>query len=333
MVDEVTKIEKEVKKDFKKFFKNYWAIATVILAILLIVVLTVNYTSNISKATAGQKVLDFAKAQGVDATLTEVNDKGSVYEVILTMQGQETPVYITKDGKNFVPALYPLTPSEDTTPSDTTQPTTEVTQKSDKPIVELFVMSYCPYGTQMEKGIIPAVEALKDKIDFKIKFVYYAMHDKQEIDENTKEYCIQKEQTSKFLPYLTCFLNSSNSASCLTKAGINQAQLTTCVAAADKQFNITANYNDKSSWLSGQYPMYNVDLADNQKYSVGGSPTLIINGEEIAAARDPASLLSTICSGFNTPPAECNTQLPSTTPSAGFGYNAAASGSQTAQCG
>jgi protein-disulfide isomerase len=340
MVDEITKIEKEVKRDFKKFFKNYWAIAAVILAVLLVIVLVYNSYSSISKSAAGQKVLDFAKQQGVNATIINVTSKGSVYEVVLSMtsngQAQEVPVYITKDGKNLVPTLYPLTTDTSDTPdtSDQTQQTSQtVTQKSNKPIVELFVMAYCPYGTQMEKGIIPAVEALKDKIDFKIKFVYYAMHGQKEVNENTVQYCIQNEQNNKYLNYLTCFLNSSDSTSCLTKAGIDKTKLNSCVAAADKQFNITANFNNQSSWLSGQYPMYNVNLADNQKYQVGGSPTLVINGEEIQAARDPASLLATICSGFNTKPTECNTQLPSTTPSAGFGYDASASGSTTAQCG
>jgi hypothetical protein len=67
-------------------------------------------------------------------------------------------------------------------------------------------MSYCPFGTQAEKGILPVVNLLKDKIDFKVKFVNYAMHGKKEIDENNLQYCIQKEEPNKYNSYLTCFL-------------------------------------------------------------------------------------------------------------------------------
>jgi len=73
--------------------------------------------------------------------------------------------------------------------------------KKDVPEVELFVMSHCPYGTQMEKGILPVVELLGDKIDFKIRFVYYAMHGEKEVNEEARQYCIQKEQKDKFISY------------------------------------------------------------------------------------------------------------------------------------
>src|SRR3989338_8353212 len=70
--------------------------------------------------------------------------------------------------------------------------------KSDRPKVELFVMADCPYGLQMEKAYIPAWDLLKKKADIDVKFVSYAMHGKKEVDENTRQYCIQKEQDGKY---------------------------------------------------------------------------------------------------------------------------------------
>ncbi len=157
-----------------------------------------------------------------------------------------------------------------------------------------------------------------------------------EVEENTRQYCIQKEQTSKFIPYLTCFLQAGDSASCLTQTGVNQAQLNTCYNATDKQFDITTNLNDKSLWLSGSYPKYNVNLEDNNKYQVGGSPTLIINGQDASTGRDAASLLDAICSSFTTAPAECSTQLSSAQPDPGFGATTsgtATGAATTATCG
>lgn len=55
-------------------------------------------------------------------------------------------------------------------------------------------MSHCPYGLQMEKGIIPVVETLGDSIDFQVKFCDYAMHGQTELDEQVLQYCIMKEK-------------------------------------------------------------------------------------------------------------------------------------------
>ena len=38
------------------------------------------------------------------------------------------------------------------------------TPKKEKPEVELFVMSHCPFGTQIEKGMLPVARLLGDKI-------------------------------------------------------------------------------------------------------------------------------------------------------------------------
>jgi hypothetical protein len=176
------------------------------------------------------------------------------------------------------------------------------------------------------------VETLKDKVDFAVRFVYYSMHGKKELDENTVQYCIQKEQKAKYLPYLSCFLNSSNSSDCVAKAGVNTTLLSACINASDSAYNITANFNNQSSWLSGQYPIYAVDLADNQKYGVKGSPTLVVNGATVSAPRDSQSLLSAVCKAFNTEPSECNATLSNQAPSPGFGYTASGSAS-SASCG
>lgn len=212
-----------------------------------------------------------------------------------------------------------------------TAPAPVAATKSDKPKVELFVMSYCPYGTQIEKGILPVFQLLGKKIDASIKFVYYAMHGEKELTENTLQYCIQSKQPDKYYAYLACFLNSGDSGACVKSTGLDSAKLTACTNSADKQFKITALFNDKTTWLkdqSGQpsFPVYNVNLADNEKYNVGGSPTLIVNGEEISSERDAASLLKVVCSAFKTAPAECSQSLDSATPAPGFGAGTTAGG-------
>jgi len=182
-----------------------------------------------------------------------------------------------------------------------------------KPQVELFVMTYCPYGTQAEKGIIPALKALGDKIDAKIRFVHYFMHGDQEEAETYTQVCIREEQSDKYLDYLECFLEDGDSSRCLGEIGIDENSLNTCIDSKAKGY-------------------YAEDSALSQSYSVQGSPTLVINGVQSDAGRSSQLYLQGICEAFSKAPSECSQALSAETPSAGFGYNTASSGS-TASCG
>ncbi len=206
-----------------------------------------------------------------------------------------------------------------------------VVTKSDKPVVELFVMSYCPYGLQMEKAYLPAWELLKNKANFSIKFVSYAMHGQKEIEENTRQYCIQSEQPDKFIPYMKAFVAKDDYQSALAVAGVNVGKMNACVAGTDSKFGTMVKFQDQSTWLSGRYPVYPVNADLNDKYGVQGSPTLIINGAEAQAGRTPEAVKQAICAAFNNPPAECATTLSATSAVAGFGVGAGAD-TGTAAC-
>lgn len=329
--------EKKNMFSLDKIRENPWILSSFLLGIVLVLVLVFKgggITGDaVSSGVAAKNLVSFIEAQSGSAPeLISSERNGSFYEVTISYQGQAIPVYVSLDGNYLVPSIIPLSITK--AASDNKQDTTQAEiVKSSKPKVELFVMSLCPYGLQMEKGILPVVNLLKDKIDFELKFVYYAMHDKVEIDENTRQYCIQKEQESKLNSYLACYLEDGDSAKCLASTGIDMTKLTNCIAAADEEFSISANYNNKDSWLSGQFPRYDVNLEDNEKYSVGGSPTLVINGAQVSASRDSASLLKLICSAFTTEPSECSQKLSTSAPSPGFGYEASAKGgSTTASC-
>ena len=102
----------------------------------------------------------------------------------------------------------------------------------------------------------------------------------------------------------------------------------------DEEFNVIANLNDQSSWLSGRFPKFDIHKADNEKYQVGGSPTLIINGAQAQAGRDSVSLLNAICAAFETAPEECNTQFEAGQPTPGFGWSTSTSANNAAAgCG
>jgi hypothetical protein len=338
-------MKKAIQKLFSK--KVFLRITLPVLLVLALVVIGLfsfdrpaakakNLSPEEAKAKAETFVNTYLMQSGSKATIKEITKEYGLYKLQIDIVSSVVESYITKDGKLFFPQALNL---EETAKQvadaaagnteNTTAPVATVSVKSDKPVVELFVMSYCPYGTQIEKGILPVLAALENKIDFKLEFCSYAMHGQKELNENLTQYCIQKEQTNKLSAYLTCFLESGESAACLDSAKIDKTKLASCVSKTDKNYKVTSNFTDKIGY-QGSYPGFDVNKTENDKYNIGGSPTLIINGQEISSARDAASLLATICSAFNEQPEACKKTLSSASPSAGFGSGTAAA--TTAGC-
>ncbi len=329
----------------KKLVKKESFTRFVLPAILLIALALVGYfsfkgkTKTISetqaKTVAENFVNDFLMPSGSKATVKDVSLEYGLYKLQIDIVSDVVESYLTRDGKLFFPQslnVEEIRASRATqeTPDDQA-PAATVSSKSGKPVIELFVMSYCPYGTQIEKGFLPVLETLGDKIDFRLKFVDYAMHGEKELTENLLQHCIAKEDPDKLAPYLTCFLADGQSESCLDEAGVNQRKVDSCVADTDKEYKVSENYENKVGW-QGSYPGFDVDKADTDKYNVGGSPTLVINGQTIQSNRDSQSLLDVVCSAFDNPPAECDTSLPTGSPTPGFGFETASGSTGAAVC-
>lgn len=270
---------------------------------------------------------------GTNAAIKSIVEESGMYKIMVGVGTQEIAAYISKDGKNFYPQVYDMDgqKAEQGNSENSGQGTVQSVTKKDKPVVELFVMSYCPYGLQMEKGILPAADLLGSKINFQLKFVDYIMHGQKEVDENLRQYCIQEKEPAKLSAYLDCFTKQDNASSCLASVKIDASSLSSCVDGTDAQFKINAKVADKSQWQNPQYPPFDIYQADNEKYNVQGSPTLVINGTSVQTARDPQSLLDAICSGFAEQPNECKQKLSTASPAPGFGSGTGSGAS--AQCG
>ncbi len=269
--------------------------------------------------------------QGV-ATVADVQESNGLYSLTLNVAGQVYDSYATRDGSLLFPQAINLDEEPVAQAASAAAPSVP---KSEKPKVELFVMSHCPYGTQMEKGMLPVVKALGPKIDFDVKFVNYAMHGKVEIDEETRQYCIQKEFGGKYLAYLGCFLEDGNSSRCIGKEGIYAGRLDACVAETDAEYGISKSFSDatRKGW-AGNYPPFRIFDAENNKYGVQGSPTLVINGQMANSGRDAQSLLNVICGAFSQEPEECSMDMSSYgNPAPGFGFGTQGGSATTAGCG
>ncbi len=269
---------------------------------------------------------DYFLLQGLNANLTLLNQKdmGSFYLLNYSINGKPMPLAVSKDGEYIFTSAMKISDLKKQIELIKNQTKEEKKEqkmeKTSKPNVELFVMSYCPYGTQAEKALIPAYDLLKDKANISIKFVSYAMHGKKEVDENLRQYCIQKNfGIDKEIEYLKCFLVNGTYDECLNYANINKTMLNQCMNETDEEYRITEMYNNKSTWLSGYYPQFNIYKDLNILYGVQGSPTWVINGKQIDIPRNAESVKEAICEAFLNPPFECNQTLDQRTTSVGIG--------------
>jgi len=299
------------------------------------------FSKNITKEEAKTKLEEFIKKnvpEGTQIEIKDVTEENGLYKLPLSVAGQaEIVSYMTKDGSKLFPQALELNQVDEAVADGAPAKEVKEIPKSDKPVVKLFVMSYCPYGTQMEKGILPVLKTLGTKITYALEFVNYAMHGDKEIAENLTQYCIQKNEPAKLSSYLDCFLKKGEGTTdaCLVSARVNTFKVKSCVAETDAKLNIKKDAADKSKWANPQFPPFNVNAAENTKYSIQGSPTLVINDVEASAVgRDSASILKTICGAFNNPPKECETTLSATAPAPGFGEGGTApAGTADASCG
>lgn len=283
----------------------------------------------LSRDEAVQKALAYInqnlRQEGKTASLVESSKANGLYKFKVKIGDQEFESYVTLDGKLLFPQAIVLEEKE-SAEKKTGSKTGEV-PKTDRPDVKLFVMSYCPFGLQTEKAFLPVYNLLKDKADMGIYFVDYAMHGKKEIDENLRQYCLQKEQKEKYADYLSCFTEKADYQACLNSSGVDQQKLSSCMKTADEKFGVTKSYEDKDSWRGGRFPEFLVHSDLNKKYGVQGSPTLVINDKVVSAERSPEGIKKVICEAFKSPPEECSQTLSEKTASPGFGRGSGNSGS------
>lgn len=300
---------------------NRWVISTVILAIVCLVLVAVIFgfgspTGNaISQTDAGTKITDFLNGRvGGGVTFVSAEDMGNLYKVTVSYKGEDVPVYVSKDGQYFIQGLMPLTEQAGANQSQEQEQPKDV-PKSDKPKVEAFVFSYCPYGLQFEKALLPIYKLLKNKADINVVAIG-AMHGEYEKQESLRQLCIQKIYgKDKLWQYLEKFMGDTAIGDCgnkqecsvplvekiFTQAGINKATINTCMQ------------KDAEA-------LYNKDIARANELGVSGSPTFIVNGAQVQVSRSSDAIMKAVCSGFITVPEECKQIVSTEAALPGFGY-------------
>jgi len=150
-----------------------------------------------------------------------------------------------------------------------------------KPEIELFVMSYCPYGVQAEQELLPFFLKYGDTIDFKLRFIvgkeetsakngsgeieFTSLHGEPELIENKRQMVIAELYPDKLFEYLLCRADHLEEAwvNCAKKVGLDVGR----IAEAVETEKITLDLIE--------------EVQRTEELKVKGSPTLVIDGRII----------------------------------------------------
>ncbi len=265
-------------------------------------------------------------AGGLTASLISVSEAGSVYKIHIKVGEGEYDSYATKDGTFLFPEGYSLTAtsSQGSNTSDNNQApktTCEDLKKSEKPILEAFVVSNCPYGLQMQRILYETLKNIPS-LEENIKVEYIgaiegnkitSMHGDNEAQENLRQICIREEQPDKYWDYIGCYIQKGDTDGCLTSANVDKTKLNACMTDAAKGLKYAK-----------------ADFDAQARYGVSGSPTLFLNGEKVSefdfGGRTAEALKTLLCCGFSTQPGSCSQKLTEDSAATGFSESYASSG-------
>ncbi|MGD0576878.1 MAG: hypothetical protein ABSA74_02275 [Candidatus Staskawiczbacteria bacterium] len=308
-----------------------------------------------SDSKIGQAAVSYINNNGLSstpATLVSVSETSGLIKVKIKIGTQSFDSYATKDGKLLFPQAFdmsvtktaatPANKNTAATPSQTPAQAAAAIKKTSSPMLEAFVVSSCPFGLQMQRAMADAVKNIPQLAQYvKVRYIgdvngktIDSMHGPEEGAENLRQICIREEQPSVFWNYLSCYMQKTtataasgmplgDSTGCQASTGVDTAKLNACVS--DPSRGIA--YAQK-------------DFAEDTKYSVQGSPTLILNGAAVSensfGGRSSDGVKSMVCAAFNSQPSFCSTKLNTTEAATSFSVSYASgsgSGTASAACG
>ncbi len=274
--------------------------------------------------TCGDKVLQYVNQnlvpQGSPATLVATSEDRGLYGIKIQYQSQVITLYASKDCSLLFTSNYDMNQPGGACGTGSGQGTQQAQPaapvKSTRPTVDLYVMAFCPYGTQAETVMNPVVGLLGSKADIRLRYItkvtgttadsVNSLHGPVEAQEDLRQICIQKYYPEKLWTYIARFNEACYPASANTEtqkacwmnasavAGIDMEKITACASGPEG------------------ISLLKSDEADSNKNGASGSPTLIINGVTYSGARTPEGYKQAICNSFENAPAECNTTLSTT---------------------
>ncbi len=156
--------------------------------------------------------------------------------------------------------------------------------------MEFYIMSQCPYGTQVQEGIAPVLEKMAGYIDFKQDFIankapdgtFSCLHGEPECNGNIAQLCIEKHNPDKYFPAVLCMAKDrkgipDNWKKCAEASGLDTAPIQACYEGQEGK-----DLLDASSKKA-------------QERGARGSPTIYVNEKPYRGGRSAEAFEIAVC--------------------------------------
>ncbi|MBD3309592.1 hypothetical protein GF351_00045 [Candidatus Woesearchaeota archaeon] len=186
---------------------------------------------------------------------------------------------------------------------------------SEKVRLDFYVMSQCPYGTQVEDGIKPVLDEMGEHIDFNLEFIMYpkenyagredqfciedmcAMHGIPEVRGNMVQLCAARHNPDSYMNMITCMNKDpsqipENWETCAQDNGLDVDAIKACYEGEEG------------------LELLRQSAAKAQAAGATGSPTIYLNNQSYSGGRDKKAFMTAICNAFEGEKPEACSQIP-----------------------
>ena len=166
--------------------------------------------------------------------------------------------------------------------------------------LDMFVMSQCPYGVQVENAVAPVKKQLGDRLEVSIHYIgkgdksnLQSMHGPAEVKGDILQLCVNKLAPAKSLDFIACQNKNpravDNWKDCAKEIGVDQGKLSAC-----------AEHDEGKTLLAASFE-------EAKKRGATGSPTIFLNGKPYEGGRKSRDFLRAACDTFSADkPEACN---------------------------
>ena len=160
----------------------------------------------------------------------------------------------------------------------------------DKVKLDFYVMSQCPYGTQVEDAIYPVLGKLDNDVDFNLHFIstdlgngeFKSLHGEPETNGNIVQLCAAKYNPDKYMDMIVCQNKNAreipdNWEQCAKDNNLDVEKIRTCYEG------------DEGKELHSE----NIKLANS--LGISASPTWLANNRQTFSGIDAETVKTNFC--------------------------------------
>ena len=181
----------------------------------------------------------------------------------------------------------------------------KVLSSGDKVKLDFYVMSQCPYGTQVEDAIYPVLEKIGERVDFNLNFIstdlgsgnFKSLHGEPETKGNIVQLCAAKYEPDKYMDMIVCQNKNAraipgNWESCAKENTLDVNSIKSCYEG-DEGRQLLSVSSKMSADVNAQ-----------------GSPTIYLNDVMYQGGRTEVDFFTAICNSISSDRPEACSSIP-----------------------